>query len=193
MDEAFLAFAERAYQSRRGAEAAWLDARLARVRSGKAAAGAARTSMRRRCRAARNALEEALREHAGSIGNLGPAALATAYDRLAGADQATCVNAVAAVAGRFADAQAAMVATERAVATAFARGRRDALRHLTEDARELQERERDRSRSLPAVAVRRGAAWLFGGGAIWSLGGWVSWHWSTIQSYAHQLQHLLHH
>jgi hypothetical protein len=193
MDEAFLAFAERAYQPRRVAEAARLDAWLLRARSGRATAAAARASMKRRSKAARHAVDDALHANAGSIGNLGPAAIATAYDRLAGGDQAACVNAVAAVAGRFPDAQATMAATETAVARAFARGRRDALRHLTADAHELQERQRDRTRSLPAVAVRRGAAWLFGGGAIWSIGGWVSWHWTTIQSYAHHLQALMHH
>jgi hypothetical protein len=193
MDEAFLAFAERAYQPRRAAEAARLDARLSRARSGRAAVADAKRSMNRRCQAAREAVDEALRAHAASIGNLDSVAVAAAYDRLAGADQASCVNAIAAIAERFADAPSTMLGAEAAVLGAFQRGRRDALRHLTEDARELLERQRDRSRPLPAVVVRRGAAWLFGGGAIWSAGGWVAWHWTSIQSYVQHLEQFLHH
>lgn len=194
MDEAFLAFAERAYEPRRVAESAWLDARLIRATSGRAAIAATTRSMKRRCRAAREAVDEALRAHADSVGTtIAPADTAVIFDRLAGGDRGSCMNALAAAAGRFPDGPDALAAAEGAVAQAYLRGRQDALKHLMSDAQEFLERRRDRSRPLPAVVVRRGVGWLFGGGAIWSGIGWLSWHWPAISTHVAQLEHFLHH
>lgn len=192
-DEAFFAFADRAYQPHRAAEAAWLRARLMRTLTPKGAVGVAGKSMRRRCKAARDVVEEALGANPAAIATVSASDIAGAFDRLAGADQAPCINAVAEVAGRFVDPQATLGAVEVAVGLAFARGRAKALKQLSQHAEELLERQRDKGRPMPAVIARRGVGWLFGGGAIWSAGGWLSWHWPAIESYVRQAQHFFHH
>jgi hypothetical protein len=171
--------AEAAYQLRRTQLAARLEARLAAATDPERAVRAAAKSMKARCKAARNAIGEALESQRGVVASTND--LVPIFDRLVAREGAACINAVATGAGRWGDPDATMIAAEAAVVRAHGKGRIDALKHLAEHANE----SRWRLRPLPVRLVRNGFNALLGGGLLWRGGIWVSQHWPQIAAHLH--------
>jgi hypothetical protein len=171
--------AEAAYQLRRMQLAARLESRLVAATDPQRAVRATAKSMKARCKAARNAIGEALESQRGVVASATD--LATLFDRLVAREGAACTNAAATVAGRWGDPTATMVAAEAAVVRAHEQGRTDALKHLAQAANE----SRWRVRPLPVRLVRNGFNTLIGGGLLWRGGLWVSQHWPQIAAHLH--------
>jgi hypothetical protein len=179
LESALAARAETDYQQRRMQLTARLDRRLYAANDPARAIGSAARSMRARCKAARNAVSEALESQRGTVATA--TELGTLFDRLVSRESASCINAVATVAGRWDDPTATMSTAEAAIVHAHERGRTDALKHLAGAADE----SRQRLRPLPARLVRNGLNALIGGGLLWRGGLWVSENWPHIAAHFH--------
>jgi hypothetical protein len=179
LDQALVGRIEAAYHVQQTVLAQKLDARLLKASGPARAVRSAAKSVKKRCELARRIIGEALEAERGAVASA--TELATLFDRLVGGERASCVNATAAVAGRWPDPNATMVATAAAVEHAYEREREDVLRHLQEDASESQHRQRP----WPMRLARNGVNALFGGGLLWR--GWlfVSQHWSQIAAHLH--------
>jgi hypothetical protein len=179
LDTTLAGRAEIDYQARRTQLIARLEHRLVAATHPARAVRAAARSMKARCDAARHAISEALASQRGTVASATD--LAVIFDRLVARETASCINAVATVAGRWSDPNATMAAAEAAVARAYTKGRDDVLRHLADDANE----SRWRLRPLPVRLVRSGFNTLVGGGLLWRGWLWVSQHWPQIAAHLH--------
>jgi len=185
VDSPFVALVRAEYAPRRAAEAADLNGRLSRATSGSRAAALAVKSMKRRSRAATEAIEHVLERNPAASAGVTAQILVSAYDLVTAGEAESCMNAVATSAGRFPDGVAALVVAEAAVARAYERCRRKALDDLAKEAAHAAERVRDQTRPLPLRLARRGVGWLVGGGAftMWRTWPWIASHWHIIAAH----------
>ena len=167
------------YSARRARLGIDLDAQLAAASNSSQAVRSAAKSVNARCKGARKAIGAALDSQSSAVVSAGD--LALLFDRLVAGERASCINAVALVAARWANPTATMATAEAAVVRAHQIAREDALRHLADDASESQER----LRPLPIRLARSGVGAVIGGGLLWRGWLWVSEHLPEIMSHLH--------